>query len=272
MMNQWEEYLSLAKKCAWRAGEIIKDAWNKETKLHFKAATDLVTETGQAEQLIISIIKASYPDHLIVAEENVSEGFSKEELTENMTWIIDPLDGTTNFVSRVPFVAVSIALSFKKKIVVGVIYNPIINEMFTACRGGGAFLNEKPIHTSKTDTLKSALIAIACGGEIPEEDSKNFLSMLGQVIQNCRSWRRCGSAALDMAYTAAGKIDVYCERGIHAWDISAGLVIVEESGGIVTDLMNKGTLDVCSRQVFASANVHLHNSFYEMIIKKSYNK
>ncbi len=120
-----------------------------------------------------------------------------------------------NLVFSVPFVAVSIGFAVRKKIVAGVIYNPIIDEMFSAYKGGGAFLNGNKIHASHTNTLKSALVAIACGAELPDQDTKTFLGMMEAVIQHCRSWRRGGSAALDMAYTAAGRIDVYCERVTH---------------------------------------------------------
>jgi myo-inositol-1(or 4)-monophosphatase len=115
-----------------------------------------------------------------------------------------------------------------------------------ASKGSGAFLNGKPIHVSKTDTLKNSIVAIACGADIPEADSKAVLTALNKVIYNCRVWRRCGSAALDLAYVAAGRLDIYIEKGIHAWDIAAGVCILRESGGFVTDVSTKVKVSLLS--------------------------
>jgi len=175
-------------------------------------------------------------------------------LTEDPTWIIDPLDGTTNFVARFPFIAVSIGFAVNKKVVVGLIYNPILEEMFTAVRGKGAFLNGEQIFISNTDNLKSALVSYACGYELTEEETAIFCKAMSRVIQGCRSWRRAGSAALDVAYTALGRLDLYCEKGVHAWDIAAGTLLVEEAGGIVCSISG-GPLDICSRQVLVGNKI-----------------
>jgi len=241
--------LALAVECAKEAGDIVKRAWTSKTEIHFKAATDLVTETDkQCEQLIMNKIQKEFPTHKFIAEEDVSEGKGEEKLTDDPTWIIDPLDGTTNFVHRFPFVAISIGFAIHKKVVVGVIYNPILEEMFQGSYGHGAFLNGQPIHVSERYELKHSLIALACGAEISKEDTDLFLHHMNVAITNCRSWRRAGSAALDMAYIACGRTDIYCEKGIHAWDIAAGIIIVVEAGGIVRAI-NGDTLDICSRQV-----------------------
>ena len=137
-----------------------------------------------------------YPDHLFVAEEDISEGKNVEVLTEKPTWLIDPLDGTINFVSRVPFVAVSIGFAINKKIVVGVVYNPILDEMFTAVLNQGAFLNNKRIHVSDVKVLKNAVVATACGAELSEEDINTFNKRMSGVISHARTWRRFGSAAM----------------------------------------------------------------------------
>jgi len=259
-----QQYFELAKSCALEAGAIIRDAWKKPTIVEYKAATDLVTETDKRiEETVIHNIRRRYPSHCFVAEEDISQGKSKEELSDAPTWIIDPLDGTINFVHRIPMVAVSIGFAVNKKVLLGIIYNPIQEEMFTAIRGKGAFLNGNPIQASNRENLKSALIATGCGAELPEEEEKVFLQRMKGIIDNCRSWRRQGSAALDMAFVASGRIDVYCEQGVHAWDIAAGVVIVEEAGGVAVDISG-GTLDLCRRKILAG-NKFVVPKFVEML-------
>mmetsp|Transcript_973 Transcript_973/g.1335 ORF Transcript_973/g.1335 Transcript_973/m.1335 type:complete len:269 (-) Transcript_973:33-839(-) len=260
--EQYTEYFNVAKSCAVEAGKVIKEAWHRPTHVQFKAATDLVTETDKAcENLIMSTISKNWPEHKFIAEETVSEGRGKEELSDDPTWIIDPLDGTINFVHRIPIIGISIALAIKKQVVVGIVFNPILDEMYTAIRGQGAFLNGHKIHVTDTSDLKKALVSTACGAELDKTETDTFLHRMDVIIQNCRSWRRTGSAANDMCFVAAGRIDIYCEKGIHAWDIAAGALLVEEAGGVLSDVSG-GALDICKRQILAT-NPHLQKKFLE---------
>lgn len=155
---------------------------------------------------------------------------------DNPTWIVDPIDGTTNFVHRFPFSCVSVALAINKKVVVGVVYNPMMNELFTAVRGQGAFLNGEKLQISQTTELKQALVATGFPYQRDDETLDHVLANVKIVLQNCRAVRRAGSAALDMCYVARGVFDIYYEAGVHAWDIAAGALIVEEAGGHVMDM------------------------------------
>eukprot|EP01119_Soliformovum_irregulare_P023408 TRINITY_DN8164_c0_g1_i1.p1 TRINITY_DN8164_c0_g1~~TRINITY_DN8164_c0_g1_i1.p1 ORF type:complete len:271 (+),score=66.13 TRINITY_DN8164_c0_g1_i1:1-813(+) len=251
MMTAEQAILDFATKIAEEAGKFIQDAWGSRKDVQFKATTDLVTETDKkSEELIMSRIREKYPDHKFIAEETVSEGKGTEELTDAPTWIIDPLDGTINFVHGIPHVAVSIGFAVNREYIVGVIYNPILRQMYTGIRGQGAFLNGERISVGKKTDLKNALVAIACGAEISQAASEEFFRWLQAAISNCRTWRRHGSAALDMADVATGTTDVYIERGIHAWDIAAGTVIVREAGGVVRHVDDVTNFDACRRQVF----------------------
>jgi fructose-1,6-bisphosphatase/inositol monophosphatase family enzyme len=157
-------------------------------------------------------------------------------VTDEPTWIVDPIDGTTNFVHRFPFSCVSIGLAIGKKVVVGVVYNPMMGEMFTAIRGQGAKLNGEPISISQTTDLKQALVATGFPYQRDDATLDHVLANVKIILQHCRAVRRAGSAALDMCYVARGVFDIYYEAGVHAWDIAAGALIVEEAGGYVKDM------------------------------------
>jgi inositol-phosphate phosphatase/L-galactose 1-phosphate phosphatase len=159
-MADYTEYYDFALKLAAEAGDLIRAGYNDDSKkVDFKLDVDLVTETDKkTEQFLMNAIKAKYPDHLFIGEETVSATHGSEELTEKPTWLIDPIDGTTNFVHRFPFTCVSIGFAINKVPVVGVVFNPIINELFSAAKGKGAFLNGKQIHVSKTENLKVWLL------------------------------------------------------------------------------------------------------------------
>lgn len=159
-----------------------------------------------------------------------------EVLTNTPTWIVDPVDGTTNFVHKFPFSCVSIALAIDKKVVVGIVYNPMMKEMFTAIRGQGAQLNGQPIHVSSNTTMQHALIATGFPYGRTDALMDPVFDNMKRVLKSCRDLRRVGSAALDMCYVARGVFDLYYEAGIHAWDIAAGALIVEEAGGHVDDM------------------------------------
>ncbi len=224
--------LNIAVKAARRAGSLInRAARNLDiVAAREKAANDYVSEVDhEAEQAIIRTLLEAYPDHSILAEESGASGKSDYQ------WIIDPLDGTTNFLHGFPQYAVSIALAHKSLITQAVIYDPGRNDLFTATRGRGAYLNETRIRVSKRAQLKTGLV----GTGFPFrqfEHVDTYLGMFRDMIGNTAGVRRPGAAALDLAYVAAGRLDGFWELGLSPWDIAAGSLLVTEAGGLIGDL------------------------------------
>eukprot|EP01127_Copromyxa_protea_P002147 TRINITY_DN12033_c0_g1_i1.p1 TRINITY_DN12033_c0_g1~~TRINITY_DN12033_c0_g1_i1.p1 ORF type:complete len:269 (-),score=72.47 TRINITY_DN12033_c0_g1_i1:84-890(-) len=268
MTDSYAEYLEFALSLAKEAGAVIKEAFYREKQgLVFKDAVDLVTATDKhVEEFVMSKIRERYPDHLFVAEESAAAGHLEEVLTEKPTWIIDPIDGTTNFVHRFPMTCISIGFAINKIVVAGVVFNPIIDELFSAVRGGGAFLNGKRISVSDRSLLKHALVATGFPYDRDDATLDAALARLKKVLQACRAVRRGGSAAIDMCYVAAGITDLYFEKGIHAWDIAAGMLLVEEAGGVVMSL-DGSEFDMCNRQVVACSKV-LEEQVKELLYKQ----
>ncbi|WP_026377226.1 inositol-1-monophosphatase [Aestuariibacter salexigens] len=230
--------LNIAVRAARTAGNIIARGFENrdDLKTESKGANDFVTQIDkEAEQAIIHKIKQSYPDHSFIGEEG-----GKVSGDDDYTWIIDPLDGTTNFVKGIPHFAVSIALLHKGRLDQGVVFDPIRGELFTASKGAGAQLNGYRIRASKPKDLGGTVLATALPFK-HREQTEQYMQSLNSIFAKCGDIRRCGSAALDMAYVAAGRYDGYWERGVNAWDIAAGELMVRESGGLVTDF--KGNND-----------------------------
>ncbi|MFA6013637.1 MAG: inositol monophosphatase family protein [Gallionellaceae bacterium] len=231
--------LNIAVKAARRAGNLIHRAADNIDHLTVtkKNNADYVSEVDRAaEDTIIKTILDVYPTHAILAEESGTQGESE------FVWIIDPLDGTTNFLHGVPQYSVSIALQHNGVLTQAVIYDPTKNDLFTATRGRGAFLNDKRIRVSKRDVLADSLIGT--GFPYSKMDHLDaYLNILRDVIQKTAGLRRPGSAALDLAWTAAGRYDAFFETGLKPWDIAAGCLIITEAGGMVGDLQgNEGYL------------------------------
>ncbi len=223
--------LTTAVKAARRAGNIINRAslnLDLLTVKH-KRPNDFVTEVDYAaEQAVIEVLLDAYPHHGILAEESGQQGDSEFQ------WIVDPLDGTTNFLHGFPQYAVSIALMHNGVLSQAVVYDPSRNDLFTASRGGGAFLNDRRLRVSKRVYLKDALI----GTGFPFREFQHldaYLAMFRDLLQKTAGLRRPGSAALDLAYTAAGRFDGFWEIGLSIWDIAAGALLVQEAGGLVGD-------------------------------------
>ncbi len=229
--------LNTAVKAARRAGSLINRASQDLDRLtiRHKSANDFVSEVDQmAEQAIIEILLDAYPKHAILAEESGSRGESEFQ------WIIDPLDGTTNYLHSFPQYAVSIALLHKGVLTQAVVYDPVRNDLFTATRGAGAFRNDRRIRISKRTQLKDALI----GTGFPFRDFTHmdaYMAMFKDMIQKTSGVRRPGSAALDLAYVAAGHLDGFWEIGLSPWDIAAGALLVTEAGGLVGDFEGNET-------------------------------
>ena len=232
--------LTIAVKAARRAGSIINQASQNLDLLNVskKSHSDYVSEVdGAAEDAIIKVLLAAYPDHAILAEESGCRG---DEKNSEYQWIIDPLDGTTNFLHGFPKYSVSIAVKHKGVLSHAVVYDPTNNELFTASRGGGAFLNDRRIRVSKRTRLEDCLI----GTGIPFRDLTHldaYIAMFKDIIPRTAGIRRPGSAALDLAYVATGRYDGFWEIGLAPWDMAAGCLLITEAGGLVGDLEGNET-------------------------------
>lgn len=248
--------LNIAVKAARRAGSVINRASFDLDKLTIeqKAQNDFVSEVDRiAEQAIIQVLKEAYPQHSILAEES---GLTESKSQSDHQWIIDPLDGTTNFLHGFPQYCVSIALAVKGVVQHGVIFDPVRNDLFTTSKGAGAFLNDRRIRVSRTLALKDALL----GTGFPYKEFAQFdryLAMFKDLTQKSAGIRRPGAAALDLAYVACGRYDGFWEMGLNPWDVAAGGLLVQEAGGLVADFkgeanwLNDGTIVCGTPKVFA---------------------
>ena len=231
--------LITAVKAARRAGQIINRASLdiEQIKVSVKQQADFVTEVDRlAEDAIIDILREAYPEHSILAEESGTSGDSQAEYQ----WIIDPLDGTTNFIHGFPQYAVSIALARRGVVEQAVVFDPTRNELFTATKGGGAFLNDRRIRVSKRLRLQDALV----GTGFPYRQFAHvdtYLAIFKELTQKSAGLRRPGAAALDLAYVAAGRLDAFWEFGLAPWDMAAGSLLISEAGGLVSDLAGEST-------------------------------
>ena len=224
--------LNVAIKAARAAGAIINRAALdvESVRISQKQINDFVTEVDHAsEKIIIETLLTAYPGHGILAEESGQEFGAKDS---EFVWIIDPLDGTTNFIHGFPVYCVSIALAVRGKIEQAVIFDPSRNDLFTSTKGRGAYLNERRIRVSKRTQLKECLVSTGFPFR-PGDNFKNYLAMMGDVMQRTAGLRRPGSAALDLAYVAAGYTDGFFETGLNIWDVAAGSLLVTEAGGLV---------------------------------------
>jgi len=246
-MGGFEDRLAIAVQAARQAGNYLLEALPKKRDITKKGVVDIVTEADrQAEKIIYEI-----PDDQFLAEEGTANGGESD-----LIWIVDPLDGTTNYAHRFPVFCVSIGLVKDGMPQAGCIYNPNLDELFTAHRGEGAFLNGEPIHVSTNDRLIDSLLATGFPYDIRESDQDNMNNFYSFYKKGAQAVRRAGSAALDLAYTACGRFDGFWEMKLRAWDIAAGILLVEEAGGQVTDF-NGGPVDLFKGEVLASnGNIH----------------
>jgi len=249
--------LNTAIKAARRGAAVINRASFDVSllKVTKKQHNDFVTEVDKAaEDAIIEVLKTAYPDHAILAEESGPSANLHDE-NENV-WIIDPLDGTTNFIHGFPQYCVSIALQQRGQITQAVVYDPTRNDLFTASKGAGAYLNEKRIRVSKRDKIADCLIGT--GFPFRDMDGLNeYMKMFKIMTENCAGLRRPGAAALDLAYVAAGRLDGFFEKGLKPWDIAAGSLLITEAGGIVanyageSDYLDRGDVIAGTPKIFA---------------------
>lgn len=251
--------LHIAIRAARNAGELIRRSVEKipQLTIHKKIKNDFVSEVDlMAEREIIRVIKNAYPEHSILAEESgVSKG-------NQYTWVIDPLDGTTNFLHGYPQYAVSIAFKNKNRTEVGVIYDPLGDELYTAEKGRGAMLNDRRIRVSKQTNLNEALIGAGFPFKYPQHIDV-YLNMFKTLTLMTAGIRQAGSAALNLAYLSAGRLDGYWEIGLKEWDMVAGILLIQEAGGVVTDFSFDNQY-ITSGNII-TGNIKIHQALYKML-------
>ncbi|XP_029686815.1 inositol monophosphatase 1-like isoform X3 [Takifugu rubripes] len=235
--------------------KVVREALLEDRMVMVKSSSvDLVTQTDQkVEQLIIQSVKEKFPTHRFIGEESVAAG-EPCVLSDEPTWIIDPIDGTTNFVHRFPFVAVSIGFSVNKQVEFGVVYSCLEDKMFTARRGRGSFCNGDPLQVSDQKAIKQSIIATEFGSDRdPEVVDKIFSSLRNILCIPVHGIRSAGTAAINMCLVASGCVEAYYEIGMHVWDLAAASLIVSEAGGVLMDVEG-GPFDLMSRRVIAANN------------------
>jgi len=246
--------VNIGVSAAREAGDIIIRSLNllHRIEVQSKGRNDFVTEVDRAaEQKIIEVIRKSYPDHSFIGE----EFGDKRGSNEDFEWIIDPLDGTTNFIHGYPVFCVSIAVRLKGRLEAAVIYDPMRQEFFTASRGNGALLEERKIRVTKPTSLEGCLIATGFPYRDNSVHMDHYLAMQKAVSLKAAGLRRAGSAALDLAYVAAGRFDGFWELGLKLWDIAAGELILREAGGLISDLDGNETHNKTGNVAAGSAKV-----------------
>jgi myo-inositol-1(or 4)-monophosphatase len=263
--------LNIAIRAARKAGNHIAKSLENTDKIEStqKGSNDYVTNVDkEAEALIIDTIKSSYPEHCIIAEEN---GFIDGK-DKDMQWIIDPLDGTTNFLKGFPHFSVSIALRMKGKTEIACVYDPMQNELFTAQRGAGAQLNNARLRVNQLKDLQNTVLATGFPYK-QKQHSESYMKIVSSLFTECADFRRTGSAALDLCYLASGRVDGFFELGLKPWDMAAGELIAREAGAILTDFsggtnyMQSGNIVGSSPRGVKSILKHIRENSNEAIQK-----
>lgn len=252
-MNK-NSYTFVAIQAALQAGEILRRGFGSSFQISSKPGRhNLVTEyDNAAEQAIISLIRSHYPDHGFLAEESGPTG----NASSSVLWIIDPLDGTVNFAHQIPMFSVSIAAAVDEQVVCGVVYQPMLNELFVAEIGKGAYLNGTKIHVTDNKTFDEIITATGFPYNV-EENPHHCIDIFTRMLKQGIPIRRLGSAAIDLAYVAAGRFDAYWEVMLYPWDAAAGKLLVEEAGGRVTHF-DGSPRKMTSKETLLATNGHLH--------------
>ena len=241
-----------------KAGLLLKKNIDKAHRIEFKGVIDIVTEMDKkAEDIIIKTFKNAFPEHGILTEESLEQKSSSE-----YRWIIDPLDGTTNYSHGFPVFCVSIALEKQGEIILGVVYNPMLNELFTAEKDKGAYLNNKKIKVSNISNLSKSLLATGFPYDV-RTSPENNINHFSNFAVRAQAIRRAGAAALDMCYVACGRFDGFWELKLKPWDTAAAMLIINEAGGIVTDFGGK-PFSLYSGETLAS-NGLLHDAMIKVL-------
>lgn len=256
-----DKFFSAARQAADSAGSLIRENWQQAKEIYYKSTIDLVTAVDrQAEERIVHVLQKHFPDHSILAEEETTVVNSQNEYR----WIIDPLDGTTNFAHAYPHFSISIALEQAGEIILGLVYDPLREETFQAAKEAGAFLNGKPIQTSKVGELDKALLATG----FPYDRRKHadfYLAHFKAFMVRSQGIRRNGSAALDLSYLACGRIDGFWEFKLHPWDTAAASLIVREAGGTLTDFSGK-EFSIWGEETLASNGI-IHPEMLRVVLE-----
>jgi myo-inositol-1(or 4)-monophosphatase len=259
-MSELQTYLETCEKAVRAAGATIRD-WIGRTSVRHKGPADLVTEADFAAQEIVkTTVLRAFPHHSVLGEEDQLAGDTPSK-TE-YRWVVDPLDGTTNFVHGIPHYAVSLALEHDGQLLVGAVFDPSLNECFTAAIGQGAFLDGRPIRTSDTNRLSEVIAGTGFPANL-QPDSPDLL-VFNKALFRCQGVRRTGSAALNLCDVAAGRYGVLWGFSTKIWDIAAGVLLIREAGGIVTS-PEGGNLNLGSGRFLASANQDLHRQLLELV-------
>lgn len=261
-MTNTDKILEIGIKAAFESGRILRFYLGNLSEINKKGETDLVTKADiESEKIITETIRAVYPDHSILAEEG---GLTANDtsIAQANRWIIDPLDGTTNFAHQLPLFCCSIAFQHKNEIIAGIVFNPVTNELFTAVKNGGAYLNGAKIKVSDKNDLKESLLVTGF-----PYDTKDIIDPIIKRLSNClkaaQGIRRLGSAALDLCYIACGRFDGFWEQKLKPWDTAAGYLIASEAGGVVTDFANKPFQTEMDELL--ATNGLIHNQMLSMI-------
>lgn len=256
--DMWEKELEVSREAADAAGKTLMRMVGKVAFKTKNSGTDLVTKADlDAERIILEVIEKNYPKDNILSEEA-----GKRDHMGKRTWIIDPLDGTTNFAHGFPFFAVSIALEVENKIVLGVVYNPWMDEYFEGVEGMGASLNKSPIQVSNVSTLREALLGTGFPYSIHKEPER-VIGLFKRMVLKAQGVRRAGSAAIDLCYLAAGRIDGFWEEDLKPWDTAAAMVIIKEAGGKISTF--EGEAYTPYEKTIMAPNPHIYNNMIEAL-------
>jgi len=253
-------YLETARNAAYQSGKILMDNFGKVAKedIRKKAATDFISFVDEAsEKQIIEVIQSSFADHTVLAE----EGGMVDKKSEYV-WIIDPLDGTTNYLHSIPVFAISIALKHKDDTLLGVVYDPVHDDIFYAEKDKGTFLNDKSVRVSQKKQLNESFIATGFPFK-SKHKLADYLDVFNNIFNSSIGMRRMGAAAIDMAYVACGRFDGFWEIGLAPWDIAAGKILISEAGGMVTDFWN--TKDFKDSSYILATNSSIHQELGDII-------
>lgn len=266
-MDSIDEYFDAALALVKIAGNLITEHVNGCNVFEKKSSDiDLVTEVDKkVEQTLIEGLTKKFPTHKFIGEESVADG-AKCELTDSPTWIIDPIDGTLNFIHGFPHCCISVGFAINKECVAGIIYNPNLQQLFTAKKGQGAFLNDRKIHVSDVKELRNALVVFECGTSRDADKCAVVFENFKQIVAKGHGMRSLGSAALNMAMVAMGGADANFEFGIHAWDIAAGDILVREAGGVCLD-PSGAPLDLLSRRVLCASTPELAEEISKTVVQ-----
>jgi myo-inositol-1(or 4)-monophosphatase len=242
--------LQTAERAAREAGQLLRARLSDERDVQKKGLRDIVTDADlAAERVVVQIIRARFPEHALLAEEG-----GRSENESPYVWVVDPLDGTTNYSRRFPVFSVSVGAVHQGRLTVGVVYDPLHDHLFAAQRGGGATLNGKPLQVSQFDRVSDAVVGLDWAHA--QRDRYEVVARLDRLAPACRTLRGIGSAALALCYVAAGWLDAYFHVGLKPWDMAAGLLLIEEAGGRVTEIDGQGWRPWAPRVLVSNGHLH----------------